>query len=331
MQAIRPLSSSSSSLSSSPYGYVQFETSAKIAEDFSSKLFIGDEPPTTGALCVEGVASEDKAEECEIEAGNEEENEDDDDGEDEDQDEEFSFACANPDGSLICADDVFQNGEIRPVFPIFNRDLLFAGGDDGHGAGGRGASSAWPSLRKIFVEEANDLRPSSSASESDELEGVPEGTYCEWSGKAAAMSSCKKSNSTGFSRLWRFRDLVHRSSSDGKDAFVFLNPNHHHQPHPHHNSTRPTAAAKPSNEAIRKTDKAEEEKRKKSSSYGKPAAAAKGKAKGRQTASSAHEKHYVRNRAKQEGDRRRSYLPYRQDLVGFFTNVNGLSRNVHPF
>lgn len=326
MQAIRPLSSSSSSLSSSPYGYVQFENSAKIAEDFSSKLFIGDEPPTTGALYGEGVASEDKAQECEIEDGNEEENDDDED-EDEEEEEEFSFACANPNGSPICADDVFQNGEIRPVFPIFNRDLLFAGADDGDGAGGSGASSAWPSLRKIFVEEANDLRPSSSASESDELEGVPEGTYCEWSGKAAA-SSCKKSNSTGFSRLWRFRDLVHRSSSDGKDAFVFLNPNNHH--HHHNNSTHTTAATKPSNEAVRKTDKAEEEEKKKSSSYGK-ATAAKGKAKGRQTASSAHEKHYVRNRAKKEGDKRRSYLPYRQDLVGFFTNVNGLSRNVHPF
>ncbi|KAK9935494.1 hypothetical protein M0R45_022596 [Rubus argutus] len=30
-------------------------------------------------------------------------------------------------------------------------------------------------------------------------------------------------------------------------------------------------------------------------------------------------------------DKRRSYLPYRPGLVGFFTNVNGLSRNVHPF
>lgn len=300
MQAIKPLSSlSSSTLGRFDSFNEDVRISAQITEDFGSKLLVGDSSPgfeelPTGGFCSEEVVLEDEANhECEEEEYEEEE-------------EEFSFACANPDGSPICADDVFQNGEIRPVFPIFNRDLLFADADDGDR----------PPLRKFFVDEAYN-RPSSSASESEELDGVPEGTYCEWSGKAA--SSCKKSNSTGFSRLWRFRDLVHRSSSDGKDAFVFLNPNN--------NSTRTTT--RPSNEAVKKTEKAEEERKKSSSSV--KVTAVKGKAKGRETTSSAHEKHYVTNRAKKEEDKRRSYLPYRQDLVGFFTSVNGLSRNVHPF
>lgn len=38
-----------------------------------------------------------------------------------------------------------------------------------------------------------------------------------------------------------------------------------------------------------------------------------------------------KNKGVEENVRRRSYLPYTQDLVGFFANVNGLSRNVHPF
>ncbi|BFG40818.1 hypothetical protein CerSpe_270920 [Prunus speciosa] len=43
----------------------------------------------------------------------------------EDEDD-FSFACSNPDGSPISTDDIFQNGQIRLVFSIFNPDLLFA-------------------------------------------------------------------------------------------------------------------------------------------------------------------------------------------------------------
>ena len=57
-----------------------------------------------------------------------------------------------------------------------------------------------------LVEERDGS--SSSASESDELEASPE----LW----------KNSNSTGFSKLWRFRELVHRSNSDGKERGLAL-------------------------------------------------------------------------------------------------------------
>ncbi|BFG34808.1 hypothetical protein CerSpe_210820 [Prunus speciosa] len=43
----------------------------------------------------------------------------------EDEDD-FSFACSNPDGLPISTDDIFQNGQIRLVFLIFNPNLLFA-------------------------------------------------------------------------------------------------------------------------------------------------------------------------------------------------------------
>ncbi|PQP98244.1 hypothetical protein Pyn_15968 [Prunus yedoensis var. nudiflora] len=38
----------------------------------------------------------------------------------EDEDD-FSFTCTNLDGSPISTDDIFQNGQIRPVFPISTR------------------------------------------------------------------------------------------------------------------------------------------------------------------------------------------------------------------
>ncbi|KAL6187491.1 hypothetical protein ACLB2K_038889 [Fragaria x ananassa] len=225
----------------------------------------------------------------------------------EEEEEEFSFFCTNPDGSPISADDVFQDGQIRPVYPIFNRDLLFADAYDGDSSRRDDASpSLRPPLKKLFFEDRD--APSSSASESDELEAVPEESYCEWSKNAKEVSQelrNNKSNSTGSSKLWRIRDLVPRSNSDGKDAFVFLNPNS-------------AAKLKQNKDAAKAVEKAQVEYK---GQKGKKA----------ETVSSAHERHYVMNRAKKEGEKRRSYLPYRPGVVGFFTNVNVLSKNVHPF
>ncbi|XP_030467351.2 uncharacterized protein LOC115686267 [Syzygium oleosum] len=234
------------------------------------------------------------------------------DGEEEEEEEEFefTFACANPEGSPVAADAVFENGKIRPVYPFFDRKLLFADGGGGDGGSSTPPPQLRSPLRKLFVEGRGSASTSSSSSseEGDELEGVPEGTYCVWRGKSseegaeASPEGCRKSNSTGFSKLWRLKELGRRSSSDGKDAFVFLNP--------------------------RRRGKGEVEKE------GRKAASAttsKGGKKGRAaaTAEEAHEKHYVMARAAKEGEKRKSYLPYKQ--VGFFTNVNGMSRNVHPF
>ena len=97
---------------------------------------------------------------------------------------------------------------------------MFGGGYDGDLNSKVDSLSLRSPLRKLFVESASE-----SASESDELERIPTDTYCEWSGAAAGGAKaveaspeiCKKSNSTGFSKLWRFRDLVHRSNNDGKE------------------------------------------------------------------------------------------------------------------
>lgn len=294
MQAISvPSSLDSYEFNKSDLEYAQlsanFTATLKVSEDLKRTALNEEDEPEKEAQNLDAAA----ADEEEIE--------------EEEEEEEFSFFCTNPDGSPISADDVFQDGQIRPVYPIFNRDLLFADAYDGDSSGQKEASSSSlrPPLKRFFFEDRD--APSSSASESDELEAVPEGTYCEWSKEVSPELRNNKSNSTGSSKLWRIRDLVPRSNSDGKDAFVFLNPK--------------SRIPKQNQEAVKSVKAVE-----------KAPVKGKGqKAKKAETVSSAHEKHYVRNRAKMEGDKRRSYLPYRPGLVGFFTNVNGLSRNVHPF
>ncbi|KAF8408264.1 hypothetical protein HHK36_007413 [Tetracentron sinense] len=232
---------------------------------------------------------------------------------DDDDDFEFAFFSRDPDASPISADEIFYNGEIRPIYPIFNRDLLFADGEDDDSKPPN-VSSHRLSLRKLLIEERDT--PSSSSSEADELDRIPAGTYCVWTPKSVEPSPgrCKKSNSTGSSRRWRFRDLLHRSNSDGKDAFVFLSP---------------SASSTKTKKKEEKAEKDEVSKERRSLDEVKVTGKEKAKGIAGETVS-AHEIHYVRNRALKEGDRRRSYLPYRQDLVGFFANVNGLSRNLHP-
>ncbi|KAI3951923.1 hypothetical protein MKW98_012128 [Papaver atlanticum] len=268
--------------------------------------------------------------------------------EEEEDESEFEFSFLSGDGIAISADEIFANGQIRPVYPIFNRDLLFAGGkdydeDDDHTDSKQPKKNS--SLRKLFIgEREEDDGHSCSSSEADELDNLPAGTYCVWKPKqqsstTSSPDTCKKSKSTGsssssssrsattaasVSKRWRFRDFLFRSNSDGKDTFVFLTP----------------SSGTSTNKMMMKNRKEEklviEEKLEKVVVSGNKAAAGKGKLKSGAAAKavtevSAHEIHYVRNRALKENDRKKSYLPYRQDLVGFFANVNGLNRNLHPF
>lgn len=230
------------------------------------------------------------------ENSDEEEHEHEDDDDDEEE-EEFSFACGagGEDAAAIAAEDAFSNGQIKTVFPLFDQSLLYSGDDEL-----QESLPMRPSVKKVFVEtkEVSGNPVKSSPPGNDEIAGP----YCDWSSRKAVEASpeaCKKSNSTGFSKIWRLKELTARSNSDGRDAFVFLNGSHAPPP-------PPPAAAKTSGKVVKKSGK------------------------GKKAAASAHEV-YLRSKAKEE-ERRRSYLPYRPELMGFFTNVNGgLTRNVHPF
>lgn len=229
-------------------------------------------------------------------------------GEDDERDEEFEFAfvCADPDGSLISAEEAFQNGQIRPFYPVFGRNILL----DEDVSQSTSSSSSSSMLKGILAEERMGNPSSSSSSDGgDPLEGLAEGTYCVWrKGRAAEAGeggegACKKSNSTGFSRLWRVKDLVMRSNSDGKDVFVFLNPKKAKE-----NATTPmTTTAAAETKSVAKSN-------------GSKAKAA--------TVAVRKGGHSLKHPGRSDNNRRRSYLPYR---VGFFTNINGMSRNLHPY
>ncbi|KAK4735430.1 hypothetical protein R3W88_009691 [Solanum pinnatisectum] len=234
------------------------------------------------------------------------ENEEEQGNEDEDEDEfEFSFVKQS-EISPVAADEIFYNGQIRPIYPLFNRDLLsdLMNGRSNSNSTSEEISSARPKsirlpLRKLFMEEEREANFSCSSSEADDLEGIPEGTYCTWRPKPEEKSagSCKKSSSTDSSKRWKFRDLLYRSNSDGKDTFIFLTP----------------SFRKKENKAEKTTID--------------NAAKVTAKSKGIPVADGYPAMHYVKNGG---GEKRKTYLPYRQDLVGFFANMNGTSRNVMP-
>ncbi|XP_061352932.1 uncharacterized protein LOC133297751 [Gastrolobium bilobum] len=159
--------------------------------------------------------------------------------------------------------------------------------------------------------ERDPVAPSSeSSSEVDDLEGVQAGTYCVWTPNSpqASPNRCKKSNSTGSSstsKRWKLLDLLRRSNSDRKESFVFLTP-------------------------LPSTKKMKEQW-----SSGSIEVAGKLSANGfggnggeKKVAVSAHEALYVRNRELRKVDKKRSFLPYRQDLVGFCSKTFG---KVLPF
>lgn len=248
----------------------------------------------------------------------------DDGGEDEDDDDEdefeFAFVCRESVSSPISADEIFYNGQIKPVYyPLFGKNLILeehvkgAGNDavvvSGTDKVGNDKSALPPPqqppppprrrqpLRKLMVEEERERATSWSSSEADENAGLQHGTYCVWTprngGAGAGARGGKKSKSTGSSKRWKIRDLLGGSnrSDRRKDRTIVV-------------------IAAPSKK-VSKGDKADE--------------------KGTATAKDGAENDVVSAAAERAGkdeDKRKSY---KHDLVGFLANVNGLSRNLHPF
>ncbi|KAL8193523.1 hypothetical protein R6Q57_026658 [Mikania cordata] len=208
--------------------------------------------------------------------------------------EEFEF-------SVVIGDEELSAGDIDSVgrtdFPLFNREILIQNEVDRDPVQGKleeegiGCSD---SLEKLFINERGESA-SSSSDESDDVESP--GVFCVWRHKLEAGSSpiskCKKSRSTGSgssgSKRWRIRDLLRRSSSAVKEPMVLL------------------------------TRKKLEVSKQRISNSGEGSVVAE---ESRASSPSIHELFYVQQRAKREGVKKKSYLPYRQGLVGFFSNVN---------
>jgi hypothetical protein len=242
---------------------------------------------------------------------------DNEEGEEEEDDFEFAvLSRPEPQFPPISADDIFYNGQIRPFYPLFNTKLLLD--DQDSLPKSKTATNTQDNkkpnrlpLKKLFFEDRETF--SCSSSEADDIDSAEPGTYCVWTAKKeeGSLGSCKKSSSTGSnSKRWKFKDLLHRSNSDGKDTFVFLTPNNK-KSGGHKRFGSDDHDGKNNNKNI---NKGSTEKRK--------------EVKGAGGLFELQQQFYVKGK---EGDKRRSYLPYRPDLVGFMSNVKGVGRNIHPF
>ncbi|CAN8251849.1 unnamed protein product [Cochlearia groenlandica] len=157
-----------------------------------------------------------------------------------DDDYEFAFDCPNRRCShpIATADEIFCNGQIRPSNPY----------------GGKSQSTPYlstsppintlprrrrPALRKLMSEDRDPSSNSSSEDAEEDLIGVSPEIYCVWKpkksngggdedlrGLSSSPSHSKiKSNSAGFSKRWKLRNLLYaRSSSEGNDKLVFPAP-----------------------------------------------------------------------------------------------------------
>ncbi|CAA7046621.1 unnamed protein product [Microthlaspi erraticum] len=219
-------------------------------------------------------------------------------------DEEFEFATASPSGD---------------VFPVFDQNLISESSAVEPDV--NSPEAVVTPLKDLFLRERNDQPPSpppqqtySSSSdeeddeEEDEFDSIPSEIYCPWTParSTAEMSpsgGCRKSKSTGSSstsswstKRWRIRDLLKRSHSDGKQSLKFLNSSSINNNSRDESSSPKTTVKKKEKEKV-----------------------------------SAHEKFYLRNKAMKEEDKRKSYLPYKQDLVGLFANINRYGKTFPPF
>jgi hypothetical protein len=217
---------------------------------------------------------------------------------------EFSFGSRELATDEAAADELFADGRIRAFYPVFGRAFEDARAPPV-------SSDRRPPLRRLFLEEARNSSvgstSSSSSSAAADLDGADPDSYCVWTPGASASAassparSPRKSGSTGSNLSlsgWRrvSQLVVGRSHSDGRDKFRFL-----------------SAPASP----------AREEKPK-----GKPAMGRKGKDKAGtdvDTVAASHRLFYGGAKPA-PGAARRTFLPYRQELVGIFSAPKGLSR-----
>ncbi|CAH9083396.1 unnamed protein product [Cuscuta europaea] len=229
--------------------------------------------------------------------------------EDEEGSDDFEFSLV-PEHFNAFSGDFVYGGQIGSAFPVFNQDLLLDEGFLVRNRGQEGKEFRIPNevdrpvripLRNLFLgereEDAIRAQSSSSSEADDELESVPPGTYCVWRPRKIETfpSVCEKSSSTGsVSKRGKLRKLLRRINSDGNERYVFLTP-------------KGTEKSKQPGVVPEFTGKTEARKIK-----GGAAAAPM----------AAHEAFYLRSKAAKEGEKRKSYLPYRRELVGFFANAN---------
>ncbi|PKA63877.1 hypothetical protein AXF42_Ash004887 [Apostasia shenzhenica] len=227
------------------------------------------------------------------------------------QSDDFNFAFASVDSDdlrVMIADEIFSNGQILPVYPVFNRSLVTGDFES-------------PEMKKSGSAPSSSSSSWSISSEAEDLDGMTDATAacCLRMTRSAPQSpdqwrkSRKTGSSASASRRCRLRDLIlGRSRSDGKGTFVML-------------------------PVLEQKDKEETSVIGRSLDGKSPAVAYAGESKkkgqrgkgkiravGEMDIVTAHRIYYSNGRA---SSRRRSFLPYRLEILfGFFGNGGR-----HPF
>lgn len=223
--------------------------------------------------------------------------------------DDFTFAAAQPPPSLLSAGG--GGGFIGPplLYPVFGRPRS-PPRDSPAPAEPETATAPVPLGRLLLLDKDPASPPAAAPTDDvDDLDSVPPEMYCLWSpgwsseatvAEASSRARCKKSGSTGSVLRWRPRLDVGRSQSDGKEKFVFLS----------------AAAASSGGSSGRRNQKGR-------------GGAVEGAAAG---GAGAHAwSCYVDNNKSRGARRRRTFLPYKQDLVGLFANAAMFRRSYLPF
>ncbi|GAA0160769.1 hypothetical protein Leryth_011200 [Lithospermum erythrorhizon] len=270
----------------------------------------------------------------------------------------FSPNSSTTNGLMSSADELFLNGQIRPMKlkshllrPQNLDPLINEGVEEGDGVRrGRDVRTRNKSVHrkarsmspmrngqnyKWVGEKVNEIECDEDEDCLEiELNNVKITNDNETTPSCSASSSRSSSSGSRNSRKWIFlKDLLHRSKSEGrangKERFwstISFSPKDK-------TSTSPVLTPSSSRDDNKEKCKGNSQQRSAKKSTGKPA---NGVSK-RRVAKSAHELHYTANRAQAEELKRKTFLPYRQGLLGClgfsskgYGALNGLTKSLNP-
>ncbi|KAL4588383.1 hypothetical protein LXL04_001267 [Taraxacum kok-saghyz] len=269
-----------------------------------------------------------------------------------------------PSGSMTSADELFLNGQIRPMklsshlqrpqdpaplIDVLDKDNEDGGGEEDKVRGGRDCKCrdrSKPVKRRArsmsplrsnsafqWLEDFQDGRESTEINEIKEELEAEEKQRGDEDNEIPSSSASSRSSSVGrSSKRWVFlKELLYRSKSEGRNR-TSSNKNH---------KLWSTLSFSPSGNKEKKSTKTVDGNS--SAEVPPPKTTAKKAVNGvgmnrkRSLGRSAHEVHYTTNRAQAEEMRKKTYLPYKQGLLGCigfssksYGAMNGFARAFNP-
>ncbi|XP_073294358.1 uncharacterized protein [Primulina huaijiensis] len=236
------------------------------------------------------------------------------DGDEDDQGFEFEFVTRDSESSTISADEIFHDGKIRPVYPFLNGDLVIRKVNMDANKEENGKKTIRLPLMKLLIEERETAATSScSSSDVDDLEGVPEEMYCVWQPKAASDVDEQESVPEEMYCVWPPKPTPEEAESPEETARRCK-------------KSTSTGSIYKKLKLKELLSRSHSEGRKENFVFLTP----------KNSWNRRENEYRVEEQAATAGKLRpppprRTYLPYRQDLVGFFSGGNGLTKNSKPF